>query len=183
MPTNYTIVDTCGFINLAIPLSATTYDHHAKPDPLNLFFQTHTVAIPAQVEAELKSMARFNDLDATAATNILQLPTYTVEDPLSFQAAPNTLPNWPLDDGETAAILYANIANADYMFSDEFTSQGEIVARLKNPDWQTTPDLLADFVDNGYMTRTDARTIINLLEQNRSLANNSYVQAVKQQRL
>lgn len=182
----YTVADTCSLVSLAIPLSHRNYDHNANPDPLRLFLSTHTVALPEQVlngANELKGMAQYNDLEGCAASNIRQLSTYHTQDPLALGSAPDSLPNWGLDDGETAAILLANVANYDYMISDEFTNRGTISAKLGSPDWLSTPDLIVDFVSNGMMTKREGREVLNLIEKERSWTNQPYVQRLKRRHL
>lgn len=183
MASNYTIVDTCSAVNLALPMAHDDYDHEREPDPLGIFLQTHTAVVPRQVKQELEDMGRYDDLVGAAARNLLRLEAlYTVEDPLRFESTPRTLPDWRgLDSGETAAVLYANTAGADYLLSDEFTSRGTIERRLDpTADWINVPGVLAiDFVNGGHCTSAQARRILELVERERSWQNQPYVQRVK----
>lgn len=187
MASNYTIVDTCSGVNLALPMTHDEYDHEREPDPLGIFLQTHTVVIPRQVQQELQRMKRYDDLAGAAARNLLRLDAlYTVEDPLRFETTPGVLPDWKdLDPGETAAILYANTVAADYLLSDEFTNRGTIRQRLDpGVEWLDVPSLLAiDFVNAGHCTPAQARRILALIERERSWENQPYVQQVKKRHL
>jgi predicted nucleic acid-binding protein len=64
--------------------------------------------------------------------------------------------DFPLDDGENAAVTLANDMDAAMFLCDEFNRLGLVHASLIDTRLVTTPKLLAVFVRNGNLTETDA---------------------------
>jgi len=177
------VADTSALVSLAIPRADSTFDTTTYPDPLQYLLTGWTVFIPPAVEGELRNMAQYSDLHATAATNVLAANNhYTVEDPLARSDTPNSLPTYGLDPGETAGIVLANSRGVDAFLTDEFTSTNFTVihSRLAGAKLVTTPRLLRDYVHAGHVSQSDAHTILAEIAGHRSWQNNAYVQSILQ---
>lgn len=177
------VADTSALVSLAIPQADSTFDTTTYPDPLQYLLTSCTVSIPPEVQRELKTMAQYSDLHATAASNVLAASSYyTVEDPLTRNDTPNSLPNFGLDPGETEGIVLANSRGVDAFLTDEFTSANFTVihSRLAGAKLVTTPRLLRDYAHTGHMTRTDAHAVLAEIAPHRSWESNAYVQSILQ---
>lgn len=141
-----------------------------SPDPVELLTTTYEVHIPQEVDAELREIAGYDDQDGTAA----QLIRSSVE---SISIDSVTLDSqFPLDDGENAAVTLANDIDAALFLCDEFNSLGLIHASLTGPQLVTTPTLLTTFVKRGAVSVADAKRLLSTISTARSWTTNSYVQ-------
>jgi predicted nucleic acid-binding protein len=173
------VADTCALVSLAIPKADTTYDTAVDPDPLQYLLTGCDVTVPTQVEAELREMAGYDDVHAAAATNVRAASKhYAVVDPLDHEDAPEALPTYGLDEGETAAIVLANGLGVDGLLTDEFNQLARIHALVEGARLVPTPRLLRDYARNGHLTDAQARRLVETIAPHRSWGENSYVQAV-----
>ncbi|PSP38855.1 hypothetical protein BRC71_05175 [Halobacteriales archaeon QH_7_65_31] len=124
------VADTSALVSLAITDSGT---------PIRLLFQEYDIRLPPAVVAELEDIATYDDTHADAAARVLaQLGDEHVE-------APDERPDYPLDDGETAAITLANETNAAVFLCDEYRELSTIHAVLSESRLVTTPKLIEAF--------------------------------------
>lgn len=156
------VADTSALVSLAIAADT-------DPDPLSLALEAYTVLVPSVVSDELEEIASHADEHARAASTVLdrtaELRVQSVELDAEF----------PLDDGEHAAVMLANDVNAALLFCDEFNSLGLVHASLADTQLVTTPTLLAVFVRNGRLSADAAVTLLDEISAARSWDANSYV--------
>ncbi|GGN24367.1 hypothetical protein [Halarchaeum nitratireducens] len=157
------VADTSGLVSLG------TAVNHA-PNPLDLCLDVYDVHVPTIVVDELRESASYADAHGNAATAVLDR-----EDAVSVTAV--TLDaDFPLDDGENAAVTLANDLDAALFLCDEFNSVGLIHASLADTRLVTTPTLLSVFVRTEQLPSMDAIEILEAISAARSWESNSYVQ-------
>lgn len=155
------VADTSALVSLAIA------DRGA---PVQLLFQEYDVRIPSTVVRELEDIAANDDGHANAATEVLDhLADERVE-------KVDTLPEYPLDDGETAAIALANDTNAAVFLCDEYHELSTVHALLSESRLLTTPKLIEVFTIRGVLSVDDARRILTDMVDERSWRGNPYVE-------
>lgn len=143
------------------------------PDPLALCLARYDVLIPTTVIEELEEIASYDDDHGQAATTVLeQTDTFT-----TATAALNA--EFPLDDGENAAVTLANDRNAALLLCDEFTQLGLIHASLADTRLVTTPTLLSVLVRTNHLSSAAARSLLDRISDARSWDKNSYVQQAR----
>ncbi|MFW6435426.1 MAG: hypothetical protein ACOCY1_03500 [Halovenus sp.] len=175
------VADTCALVSLAIPKADATYDTAVDPDPLQYLLTGCDVTVPTQVEIELREMAGYEDIHAAAATNVRAASAhYSVVDPLDCEDAPDTLPTYGLDEGETAAIVLANAIDVDALLTDEFNQLARIHALIENSMLVPTPRLIRDYARVGYLSDVEVQQLIETIGGHRSWEQNNYVQAIKE---
>lgn len=86
---------------------------------------------------------------------------------------------FPLDDGENAAVTLANDLDAALFLCDEFTQLGLIHASLADTRLVTTPTLLSIFVRTGHLSAANARLLLDAISDARSWGASSYVQRAR----
>jgi len=160
------VADTSGLVSLGIV-------NESNPDPLSVSLASYDVCVPTKVVEELQEIASYNDSHGRAATAICdrtaELTVQTVDLDVEF----------PLDDGENAAVTLANEIDAELFLCDKFNSLGLIHASLANTRLVTTPTLLSVFVRTNQLTTTEARTLLDDMSSARSWDANSYVQRAR----
>lgn len=160
------VADTSGLVSLGIATDAT-------PDPLTHCLEQYDVLLPQEVVTELKDIAAYDDTHGRAATAVLdESDEYTV-----LSVTLDT--DFPLDDGENAAVTLANDTDAELFLCDEFTRLGLIHASLVDTRLVTTPTLLSVFVRTDRLTAAEARTVLDAISAARSWEANSYVQRAR----
>lgn len=164
MPT--LVADTSGLVSLGI---AAAHD----PDPLSLCLETYEVCVPAAVVEELREIAGHEDVHGRAATTVLDRSSG-----LSI-ASVSPAGEFPLDDGEHAAVTLANDIEAELFLCDEFNRLGLIHASLRQARLVTTPTLLALFQQSGLLTGDEAVSLLDRIGQARSWDANSYVERAR----
>lgn len=160
------VADASGLVSLGVVADS-------DPDPLALTFERYEVIIPANVIEELEEIASYDDTHARGATTVLdrtvEFETRSVELDAEF----------PLDDGENAAVSLSNEADAALLLCDEFNQLGLIHASLADSRLVTTPTLLSVLVRTGQLSGTDAHTLLDEISDARSWGSNSYVQRAR----
>jgi len=160
------VADTSGLVSLAIVSGG-------DQDPLSICLEEYDVLLPEVVISELQELASYDDVHGRAAADVLDFfDGYTVR-----SVALDT--EFPLDDGENAAVTLANEIDAVLLLCDEFNSLGLIHASLVDTRLVTTPTLLSVFVRTGRLTPTEARSFLDEISTARSWETNSYVQRAR----
>ncbi|WP_225336049.1 hypothetical protein [Halomicrobium urmianum] len=160
------VVDASALVSLGIVADD-------DPDPLALCLAQYEVIVPMAVIEELRDIASYEDTHGRAATAVLDrtdaLEIRSVELDAEF----------PLDDGENAAVTLANDLNAALLLCDEFNQLGLIHASLADTRLVTTPTLLSVFVRTEQLSAADARLLLDETSDARSWDANSYVQQAR----
>jgi len=137
------VADTSALVNLG-----TVADH--DPSPLGCLCREYEVLVPREVVSELEDVASYADAQGQAAEAVLDR-----RNDLNVRRS-DLGADFPLDDGENAAVTLANDTNVAMFLCDEFNRLGLVHASLIDTRLVTTPKLLAVFVRNGNLTETDA---------------------------
>ena len=171
------VADTSALVSLAVPRAAAAIDADV-PDPFQYLLTSCDVFVPPEVVAELRDITQYQDVHATAATNVLAARDhYTVDDPYEREDTPDARPTFGLGDGETDGVVLANALAADGFLTDEFggTNFPLIHAVLDGPRIVPTPRLVRDYARNGHMTDEAARNLITAISPHRSWDDSPYV--------
>jgi len=160
------VADTSGLVSLGIASGS-------DPDPLTVCFAAYDVCIPTAVSEELQEIASYNDIHGQAATAVCNRTTEMTIRAVDLDA------EFPLDDGENAAVMLANNIDAELLLCDEFNSLGLIHASLANKRLVTTPTLLSVFVRTQRLATEEAQTLVDEMSSARSWDANSYVQRAR----
>ena len=137
------VADTSALVSLG-----TVADH--DPSPLDCLCCEYEVLVPREVVNELEDVASYADAQGQAAAAVLDRRSDLDVCRSDLDA------DFPLDDGENAAVTLANDMDAAMFLCDEFNRLGLVHASLIDTRLVTTPKLLAVFVRNGNLTETDA---------------------------
>ena len=154
------VADTSALVSLAIADSGT---------PVQLLFQEYDVRIPSAVVSELEDIASDDDAHADGATSVLA----QIDD--EHDREPDEQPDYPLDDGETAAIALANETNAAVFLCDEYHELSTVHALLSDSRLVTTPKMVEVFTRRDVLSVDDATDILTEMVDERSWRGNSYV--------
>jgi len=164
------VPDASALVSLGVVADGDADD---SPDPLTLTLARYDVVVPAAVVEELQETASYDDAHGHAAGAVLDrlgaLETRGVELDAEF----------PLDEGENAAVTLANDLDVALFLCDEFTQLGLIHASLADTRLVTTPTLLSILVRADQLSATDARTFLDDISEVRSWGSNSYVQRAR----
>ena len=143
------------------------------PDPLALCLSRYEVVIPTAVIDELQEIASYDDVHGHAASAVLdQAESFTTQ-------SVDLDTEFPLDDGENAAVTLANDLDAALFLCDEFNQLGLIHASLADTPLVTTPTLLSVLVRTEHLSAADARLLLDAISDARSWGANSYVQRAR----
>lgn len=157
------VADTSALVSLG-----TVVDY--EKSPLDLLLERYDVSIPEQVVSELQNTAKFDDPAAAAASAVLdRRPALTIR---SIELDEE----FPLDDGENAAVTLANELGATLLLCDEFNRLALIHASLAETRLVTTPTFLVALVRNGELTVAVAEDLLSRLREVRSWESNMYVE-------
>jgi len=160
------VADTSGLVSLG------TANEHS-PDPLELYLDTYDVLVPETVIEELRDIASYDDDHGRAADTVLDRASELTIRSVSLDA------EFPLDDGENAAVTLANDANATLFLCDEFNRLGLIHASLADTRLVTAPTLLSVFVQTDQLTAGEAHEVLDAISHTRSWEGNKYVQRAR----
>jgi predicted ribonuclease YlaK len=156
------VADTSALVSLG------TVAAHSK-SPLDSILDEHRIEIPEQVVSELQETATYEDRSGDAAQAVLDRLSE-----VSVRAAALD-ENFPLDDGENAAVTLANDLGAPQFLCDEFNRLALIHASLANSRLVTTPTLLIVLVRNESLAPEDAEDLLSEMSDARSWETNTYV--------
>ena len=160
------VADTSGLVSLGIAAGR-------DPDPLGICLDAYRVLLPETVVEELHEIASYDDQHGRAATAVLDRTDDVAVRSVSLDE------DFPLDDGENAAVRLANERDAALFCCDEFTHLGLIHASLANTRLVTTPTVLSVLVRTDRLSSDDALTVLETIEAARSRDSNSYVQRAR----
>jgi predicted nucleic acid-binding protein len=160
------VADTSALVSLGIIVDHTY-------NPLNHLLDTHDVIVPEQVIDELRETASYTDVSGKAAQAVLNRHSQIDVQPTDLDE------DFPLDDGENAAVTLANELDATQLLCDEFNRLALIHASLADIRLMTTPILLTTFVHNDILSPENAEDFLNEMSDARSWKNNTYVAQAK----
>jgi len=143
------------------------------PDPLAMCLARYDVVVPTAVVEELREIAPYDDTHGRAATTVLNHADKFRTRSVDLDA------DFPLDDGENAAVTLANDIDATLFLCDEFNQLGLIHASLADTRLVTTPTMLSVLVQTEHLSGADARTLLEQISNARSWGANSYVQRAR----
>lgn len=143
------------------------------PDPLGLCLSRYDVLVPRAVIGELEEIASCGDADGRAAAIVLDRSDSVTTASVALDA------EFPLDDGENAAVTLANERDAALLLCDEFNQLGLVHASLADTRLVTTPTLLSVLVRTDHLSPADARTLLDRISDARSWDANAYVQRAR----
>ncbi len=143
------------------------------PDPLGLCLSEYEIVVPTAVIDELQEIASYDDVHGHAASAVLDQEELFTTQSVDLDA------EFPLDDGENAAITLANDLDAALFLCDEFNQLGLIHASLADTRLVTTPTLLSVLVRTEHLSAADSRLLLNEISNARSWGANSYVQRAR----
>ena len=154
------VADTSALVSLAVP---------TDDAPIRLLFEEYDVRVPSAVVNELRDIAAHEDTHADAATRVLDQLTE------AHTQEPNERPDYPLDNGESAAIALANETNADVFLCDEYAELSTVHALLSGARLMTTPKMVEALVLRDVLSTAEAKTALSEMVTERSWRNNAYV--------
>lgn len=160
------VADSSALVSLGIVAEA-------DPDPLSMCLSRYKVVVPSAVIEELREIASYDDAHGRGATTVLDRSEAFEIRSVDLDA------EFPLDDGENAAVTLANEREAALLLCDEFNQLGLIHASLADTRLVTTPTLLSILVRTEQLPVTDAHTILGEISDARSWEANSYVQRAR----
>ena len=143
------------------------------PDPLARCLSRYEVVVPTAVLDELREIASYDDVQGHAASAVLDRADSFTTQSVDLDA------EFPLDDGENAAVTLANDLDAALFLCDEFNQLGLIHASLADTRLVTTPTLLSVLVRTEHLSAAEARLLLDAISDARSWDANSYVQRAR----
>ena len=143
------------------------------PDPLARCLSRYEVIVPTAVIDELREIASYDDVHGHAASAVLDRVDAFTTQSVTLDA------EFPLDDGESAAVTLANNLDAALFLCDEFNQLGLIHASLADTRLVTTPTLLSVLVRTEHLSAAEARPLLDEISDARSWGANSYVQRAR----
>jgi len=160
------VADTSALVTLGIV-------DHSTPAPLSVLLEEYTVLVPDIVVEELQEVASYDDDHGRAAGRVLDHMAAFSKRSVELDA------EFPLDDGENAAVSLANDVDAALLLCDEFNRIGLVHASLVDTRLVTSPTLLAICVRNGWLSSADAQAALEAISAARSWDGNNYVQRAR----
>ncbi|ARS90927.1 hypothetical protein [Natrarchaeobaculum aegyptiacum] len=156
------VADTSALVSLG-----TAANHDVRP--LDHLVDEHEVVVPERVVGELRETAAYDDRSGTGAGAVLERLSRIEVHQTELD------PDFPLDDGENAAVTLANDLEATQLLCDEFNQLALVHASLATTRLVTTPTLLIAFMRNGHLEAADALEVLSDLRAARSWEGNAYV--------
>ena len=160
------VAEASGLVSLGIVADS-------DPDPLSIYLDHYQAVVPDTVVEELREIAEHDDVHGRAARTVLDRADAFRTEAVDLDA------EFPLDDGENAAVTLANDIDADLFHCDEFNHLGLIHASLANTRVVTTPTLLSVFVRNEAFSSAKPRDLLDEISDARTWETNSYVQRAR----
>lgn len=160
------VADTSALVSLGIAVDG-------DPDPLAICLDEYSVRVPEAVVEELRETGSYDDEHGRAATRTLDVVERMTIRSVDLDA------DFPLDDGENAAVILANDLDAAILLCDEFNQLGLVHASLADTRLVTTPTLLSVFVRNGHLSSASALAVLDEIGAARSWDENEYVERAR----
>lgn len=160
------VPDASGLVSLGIVAGE-------PPDPLSVCLTRYDVVVPTVVINELRDIAAYDDAHGRAAEIVCDRTDSVTTRSVALDA------EFPLDDGENAAVTLANEIDAAILLCDEFTQIGILHASLADTRLITTPTLLSVLVRTDTLPPEEARMLLAEISEKRSWNANSYVQRAR----
>jgi predicted nucleic acid-binding protein len=148
--------------------------HPASFKYSSTFFKEYSVLVPQEVINEVEETASYDDETARASERAL--------DKLNEDAVREAErdADFPLDEGENAAVSLANETDADLFLCDEFKGIGLVHASLSDTRLVTTPKLLNVLVHRDALPEDDAIESFDRMTEARSWDGNIYMQRARE---
>jgi len=143
------------------------------PPIVDTLCSEYELCVPETVVTELEEVAAYDDEHAQAAQRVLDQTGDIEIGDVSLDS------EFPLDDGENAAVTLANDREAKMLLCDEFDKIGLIHASLDDVTLVTTPKFLLVLEANEVLSPTDVASLLNDIGEVRSWDGNSYVERVR----
>lgn len=160
------VADASGLVSLGIVADS-------DPDPLSIYLDHYQTVVPDTVVEELREIAEHDDAHGQAASAVLDRADAFETEAVDLDE------QFPLDDGENAAVTLANEIDAELFHCDEFNHLGLIHASLANTRVVTTPTLLSVCVRKKAFSSASARDLLEDISDARTWETNSYVQRAR----
>lgn len=141
---------------------------------LGLLCAEYDVLVPKAVETELEETSTFGDEHGAAAQAVLDRTTEMEVETVGLDE------DFPLDDGENAAVTLSNKRNAEMLLCDEFNKIGIIHASLTSATLVTSPKFLLVLAENDHLSNSEVKTLLGEITRIRSWTGNSYVERVRE---
>ncbi|USZ69319.1 hypothetical protein NGM10_06165 [Halorussus salilacus] len=158
------VADTSALVSLGCGTEAS---------PVELLTDEYSVVVPETVVVELEEVAAYDDEQARAARRVLDATDGLTVENVSLDA------DFPLDDGENAAVALANERDASMLLCDEFNKIGLVHASLDDVTLVTTPKFLLVLESKGRLSPSEVETALDRIGEIRSWSGNSYVERVR----
>jgi len=158
-----TVADTSALLSIA-----------SAPDVLDTVFDECDVLVPREVVDELEETAEYDDETACVADEALS----RLDDTDVREAELDT--DFPLDEGENAAVSLADEENVDLFLCDGFNHIGLVHASLGDVRLVTTPKLLEVLVHKNALSDEEAIDALDNMTEARSWDGNSYVHRARE---
>ncbi|GAB6878145.1 hypothetical protein JCM17823_04190 [Halorubrum gandharaense] len=159
---SWLVADTSALVSLG-----TVAD--ADANPLSICLERYEVVLPTAVVEELEEVASYGDIHGRAASAVLNRRDAFETRSVDLDA------EFPLDDGENAAVTLANELDVALLLCDEFNQLGLVHASLADTRLVTTPTLLSVLVRTEQLSGAEAREILDGISNARSWDANSYI--------
>ncbi|WP_115865387.1 hypothetical protein [Halorussus litoreus] len=143
------------------------------PPIVDMLCSEYELRVPETVVTELEEVAAYDDEHAQAAQRVLNQTDDIEIGEVSLDS------EFPLDDGENAAVTLANDREAKMLLRDEFDKIGLIHASLDDVKLVTTPKFLLVLEANELLSPMDVASLLNTIGEVRSWDGNSYVERVR----
>ena len=143
------------------------------PPLVDVLRSEYDLWVPEIVVAELEDLAAYDDEHGRAARRVLEGRDDFGVERVSLDA------EFPLDDGENAAVELANDRGASMLLCDEFNQLGLIHASLDDVQQVTTPKLLVVFEAKGLLSGSEVASSLDEISELRSWDGNGYVERVR----
>jgi predicted nucleic acid-binding protein len=134
----------------------------------------YELCIPEIVVAELEDVAAYDDEHGQAARRSLERDDDIETERVSLDS------EFPLDDGENAAVTLANECDAGMLLCDEFDKLGLIHASLDDVQLVTTPKFLLVLEEKDLLSSSEVASLLTEISEIRSWDCNSYVERVRE---
>lgn len=143
------------------------------PPVIDILCSEYDIVVPSVVVAELEEVTAYDDDHAQAASRVLDKRDNIQTTSISLDS------EFPLDDGENAAVELANDLDASMLLCDEFNNIGLVHASLDDVKLVTTPKLLVVFEEKDLLSTSEVDALIDEIGEIRSWDENSYVERVR----